>query len=133
MSILRMLISDAPSSGKPTPESTFLGLLKHKWIPTQPRGECISILDVCIGKVTDSFWGAPRQRECLCREVRDALWKLVNPERCALERLVAIIVDVPIPQVQNDIRQKVSRCADWEWDPTYKIGIEPGMRKFMPN
>lgn len=133
MSILRMLISDAPSSGQPTPESTFLDLLKHKWIPTWSRGECISILDVCIGKVTDSFWGAPRQRECLCKAVRDALWKLVNPERCALERLVAIIEDVPIPQMQYDIRQKVSRCADWEWDPTYNIGIEPGMCMFMPN
>ena len=127
MLVIEMLISDAPSSAQPTPEATLIILLEHKWIPTQSRGECISILDVCIGGVIDSFWGAPRQCQRLSTAVQVALWERVNPEQCALERLVAVFESVPIPPMQNEIRRKFSRCADWEWDPTYNIGIDPGM------
>ena len=133
MLIIKMLISDTPSSFQRMAETTFLALLNRKWIPTQPQGECISILDVCIGGMTHTYWGAPRQRDSLCTAVQVTLWRFIDPERCAIERLAAVFESVPIAPVQHVIRQKVSRCADWEWEPTYNIGIDPGMRMSTPH
>ncbi|KAL1500175.1 hypothetical protein AB1Y20_012844 [Prymnesium parvum] len=117
MFIIKMLISDAPSSAQPKPEAAFIFFLNQKLIPMQSQSKCISVLDVCIGRANDHYWSATHHRENLCTAIQMAVWELIDGRTCAFERLVDVFESTPIPNVQIAIRKRVSRCADWEREP----------------